>query len=148
MVSSETRVLNDLRGLKVVLRHWREGVGKELLPQLADRIRDQTRLRIATTKRGPTGRKWKKRKDKKRHGLLTKSRKLLRSIRVQRINRNEMQVGSALDRALWHQDGTRNMTGRPFMGLNGKNEKELKDHIDLWVMKFGSRTRSLARELR
>lgn len=142
-------VESNLADLSKVISEWRRGVQSELLPLLATRVRDQARRRVATTKRSPDSRPWKKRKSNRyKHGLLTLSRKLLRSIRTHRLSRNSVETGSALKYAAYQQEGTRRIPAREFLGVGREDREALGREIDGWAARFGGRTRQLARELR
>lgn len=142
-------VTSNLQDLRRVATEWRRGLETELLPLLAGRVRDQTRARISTTKTSPDGRKWiARKKTKKRHGLMTRTRRLLRSVRAQRLQRDLFAVGTPLEYARAHQEGTDKMPRREIFGLGPRDLEDVEDVIDAWTMRFGSRTRSLARSLR
>lgn len=149
MVSFDFEAHHNLGGLNRVISAWRRGIDTELLPLLAKRVKDQTRARVARTKTSPDGRRWiGRKKSKARHGLMTKSRKLLRSINAARQSRDTMVVGSPLPYARAHQEGTsRGLPRREIFGLGRQDLADVDDAIDAWTMRFGSRTRSLAREL-
>lgn len=46
-------------------------------------------------------------------GILTRTGRLRRSFRTIRVTKNRLVFGSRLDRAAWHQHGTRKMPARP-----------------------------------
>lgn len=147
MVSFDVK--SNVSGLHRVITAWRQGIETELLPNLAKRVKEQTRTRVARTKVSPDGRKWPARKKSKpRHGLLTKTRHLLRSINTARQSRDTFAVGTPLKYALAHQYGTsRGIPQREIFGIGRQDLVALKDAVDAWTLRFGSRTRSLAREL-
>lgn len=149
MVSFETEVTHNLRGLNRAISEWRRGINDELLPSLAKRVKEQIRTRVQHTKTSPDGRKWiARKKSKARHGLMTKSRKLLRSINSARQSRDTFVVGSPLEYARAHQEGTsRGLPRREIFGLGRQDLADIDDAVNAWTARFGSRTRSLAREL-
>lgn len=149
MVSFETEVRHNLGGLPRLIMFWRRGIDSELIPLLAKRVKEQARTRVARTKSSPDGRRWvARKKSKPRHGLLTKTRTLLRSINAVRNSRDSFVVGTSLAYAKAHQYGTsRGIPQREFLGLGSQDLTDVEDAIIAWTMRFGSRTRSLAREL-
>jgi phage virion morphogenesis protein len=149
VLTASFEISQTVSNLGIMLAALRHGVDTELLPRIATRVRDKHRARVERTKTGPDGKVWKKRKSKRfRHGLLTKSRTLLRGIRKARIGPNHWSVGTNVPYTKFHQKGTRRMSQRMIFGLNSTDEKDIEDMIDAWTMRHVSRLQVLARSLR
>ena len=97
----------------------------------------QTRERLETTKKSPSGKSWKKWSDKYKktrkpnHSLLSNEGELTQSIAFN-ISGNELQVGSDLIYAGTHQYGNpdRNIPQREFLGMSKQNEVEIYTELD------------------
>ena len=97
-------------------------------------IEGSTRLRIAENKTNADGAAWPDLADSTRArkgnkgSLLVHSGSLLRSITFE-ASKGSVSIGSNMVYAKWHQDGTKNMPARPFLGLSSTDYDDVNDLI-------------------
>lgn len=70
----------------------------------------------------PSGRPWaplkrSRRNSKGKDEILQDTRAMMASFGLLRLAKTEMDYGSNVDRALWHQHGTKKMVARPIVGV-------------------------------
>lgn len=106
-------------------------------------LESSTRLRIANSKLAPEGKKWaglsastlkakRNKRGKARGSILVSQGNLMRSI-THEASANSVIVGSGMAYARFHQEGTRNMPARPFLGLSTDDYTDVSDLIDDWL---------------
>ena len=98
-------------------------------------IEGSTRIRIAESKTSADGAAWpdlanstKERKGSK-GSLLVHRGSLLRSITYE-ASKDSVIIGSNMVYAKWHQDGTKKMPARPFLGISSTDYQDVGDLID------------------
>lgn len=130
----ETDLVFDFRGLAgldAYIDHLIKRIKVELVDDVATLVREQTRARIKTEKRGPEGEFWPPRKghayNDDGHGLLYDTGELYNSIEALRQGDGAAQVNSFSKKAR-----TLN-AARPFMGVGAKDRDEIADLIETWV---------------
>lgn len=102
-------------------------------------LRDQTRERF-NTKTGPGGEGWapyavstleRKLAEGEEPDLLSVTRRLRRSFKVE-AKTGSGQMGTDVEYARAHQDGTKRIPAREFLGIDGDNLAELDDRLQTW----------------
>jgi len=120
-----------------------------LLNSLGMVIEEQTKDRIEFTKLNPEGRKWDPWKESTRRYMQKKFKKasllyrdpskgLLNSIEHQVKGSDSVIIGSSKEYAGFHQEGTRKMAARKFLGVGVADIAELQDAVARFMMRHVS----------
>lgn len=67
-------------------------------------------------------------------GILTRTGQLRRSFRTLRMTKNRLVFGSRLDRATWHQRGTRNMPARPITNGGRRITRDINNILTDYIV--------------
>lgn len=133
-MSIEIQVKSDLKRLANRYRRLRRRVQGDLLNRLAQRTAKHARERIRSQKRSPDGKTWEDRKSaRESHPLMVKTRKLLDSIRAAREGQDTINMGTDVEYAFFHHEGTRRMAQRQAIGVGPEDVRDLQSLIDSWV---------------
>lgn len=116
----------------------------EALAQIGTVVESQTRRRLADEKEAPDGSAWEpltaawqqRKAQKSSGGLLEYEGKLIDSI-ASEVSGDTVEIGSHLIYAAIHQMGGepvgKPIPARPYLGLSGDNENELREVISAWL---------------
>jgi len=120
-----------------------------LLNSLGMVVEEQTKDRVEFTKLNPEGRKWDPWKESTLRYLRRKfpkatllnrssSEGLLNSIEHQVKGSDSVIIGSSKEYAGFHQEGTRKMAARKFLGIGVADIAELQDAVAQFMMRHVS----------
>lgn len=116
---------------------------KPVMSAVGGILESSTRLRISNQKKDASGQKWaalsestlRAKRNKKggvRGSLLVNRGMLMRSI-THAASARSVIVGSNMAYARFHQEGTKNMPARPFLGLSKHDYEDVADLLDDWL---------------
>lgn len=110
---------------------------KPVMSAIGGILESSTRLRISNQKKDADGQKWaalseSTLRSKRRGSLLVNRGMLMRSITHSASTRSVI-VGSNMAYARFHQEGTKNMPARPFLGLSKHDYEDVADLLDDWL---------------
>jgi len=132
----------DLGGLSPIRRQLdrlsRRNTAR-LLEVVGATVESQTRRRIESEKRDPSGQRWKRRAGGRgRHPLLERSGALVDSITFA-VHGDVVEVGSNLIYARTHQRGDqrRRIPARAFLGLSEANKVQIGRVVERWAKREG-----------
>ena len=114
------------------MQRFAEKVRREAFKRLGAKVKEQTRARITTTKKGPDGQRWKAWSDAyaatrtKRHSLLYATGLMLRTISV-RSSADGITIGSPRTYAAAVQ------AERPFLGIGPRDVPVLDRMLGSWA---------------
>lgn len=110
---------------------------KPVMSAIGGILESSTRLRISNQKKDADGQKWaalseSTLRSKRRGSLLVNRGMLMRSI-THSASARSVIVGSNMAYARFHQEGTKNMPARPFLGLSKHDYDDVADLLDDWL---------------
>jgi phage virion morphogenesis protein len=136
--------LNDVKKLSQKLKAYQFTASQKrgLLKSLGKEIEEQTTERF-DTKRDPDGTSWKAVSGTYRAYLekhfpsakppLIREGDLQNSITSQLQDSDSVLVGATMEYAAYHQEGTKKIAARKFLGLNAENIADLADAVDTFM---------------
>lgn len=132
----------DIEPISARLNRLAVGLGdlQPVMNNIGQLLEESTELRISNTKTAPDGTPWRGlsaktlaqktgKSGKTRDGILVDTGSLMRSI-THEASANSVIVGSGEIYARWHQQGTKHMPARPFLGLSETDVRDINEHLD------------------
>lgn len=127
----KTKLLAKVERLKKIVRRLPRDLGNIALIFFMEQYRkEQT----------PSGEAWAPRKNNagRRSQVLVKSGRLRKSIRLTNLTENSAKIGTDVKYARYHNEGTRKLPQRKFLGSSALLERRLKRHLKaklLWELR-------------